>query len=705
MQLLQSVVLLTTLVLLLTTPDAHGHAHAVGHTCIHDKLVARHLEKHGADAFDAPPSIVSYAPKEGSSLLPDSAPAHAQVREFARGVLRFHIDTTALTGDSRTCETASGFVAVGTPAGPGNTPVCATAAQDDCYIACVDENVLSADKRNQITNVLIPAATQALSDALDVIQLAGPLKVAAEGTSECSIRDPVPIPDLYTTGAGVNNADIVLLVTGRPTAGTLLAYAGACRVDQFNRPIMAHINFNPGNVTVNPSIPPTELGTAIHELLHGLGFTAAGRTGFGKFLNLADNSTRPYSQVVGATLNVGASNPYSNPAINTTRALAETRAHFGCSSLSGVPLEQQGGSGTELSHWEKRVFWDEMMTGTSSANPKMSRITLALMEDSGWYTAKMAGAQDFTYGKNLGCSFLEEKCTPSNWPPRYVCAENNVRGCNYDRSARARCTILSYTSGGPDATMQYFSDTTLGGADSIADFCPVYIEFSNGVCSQTSNADPANDPFFGQVWSRDSVCIDSAIGLNQGSESIRCYRSGCTSASVATVNVGVDWTPCSGGETGLSSSGFPNTWNCPESSWVAAKCGDISSFPTLTAVSLGSPDTSLALAGNQAVTLTGSGFTADMTVVLGALPCSSVLVTSPTEATCTTLPPPALPESVQKNIPSGAKSAAIIRADGSAAVLESAITVTFPSAGSVTSPRALFTLFAPLLAFFLTIMW
>merc|ERR1711916_70202 len=232
--------------------------------------------------------------------------------------------------------------------------------------------------------------------------------------------------------------------------------------------------------------------------------------------------------------------------------------------------------------------------------------TLALLEDSGWYTAKMVGAQEFTYGKNLGCSFLEEKCTPSNWPPRYVCTENNVRGCNYDRSARARCTILSYTSGGPDATMQYFSDTTLGGADS------------------------ANDPFFGQVWSRDSVCIDSAIGLNQGSESIRCYRSGCTSPSVATVNVGVDWTPCSGGETGLSSSGFPNTWNCPESSWVAAKCGDISSFPTLTAVSLGSPDTSLALAGNQAVTLTGSGFTADMTVVLGALPCSSVLVTSPT---------------------------------------------------------------------------
>merc|ERR1711991_324145 len=177
-----AVVLLTILAAL--SARTQGHAHGVGHTCIHDKLVARHLEKHGPEAFDKPPSVVSYAAKEGSSLLPDSAPAHAQVREFARGVLRFHIDTTALTGDSRTCETASGFVAVGTPAGPGNTPVCATAAQDDCYIACVDENVLSTAKRDQITNVLLPAATEALSNALDVIQLAGPLKVDAETTSE-----------------------------------------------------------------------------------------------------------------------------------------------------------------------------------------------------------------------------------------------------------------------------------------------------------------------------------------------------------------------------------------------------------------------------------------------------------------------------------------------------------------------------------------
>ena len=34
----------------------------------------------------------------------------------------------------------------------------------------------------------------------------------------------------------------------------------------------------------------------------------------------------------------------------------EARDHFNCSSLAGLELENQGGSGTALSHWEKRIL-------------------------------------------------------------------------------------------------------------------------------------------------------------------------------------------------------------------------------------------------------------------------------------------------------------------------------------------------------------
>ena len=35
---------------------------------------------------------------------------------------------------------------------------------------------------------------------------------------------------------------------------------------------------------------------------------------------------------------------------------AEARDHFGCPTLEGVELENQGGSGTAISHWEKRIL-------------------------------------------------------------------------------------------------------------------------------------------------------------------------------------------------------------------------------------------------------------------------------------------------------------------------------------------------------------
>ena len=30
--------------------------------------------------------------------------------------------------------------------------------------------------------------------------------------------------------------------------------------------------------------------------------------------------------------------------------------HFGCDSLQGVELENQGGQGTAMDHWEKRIL-------------------------------------------------------------------------------------------------------------------------------------------------------------------------------------------------------------------------------------------------------------------------------------------------------------------------------------------------------------
>jgi len=49
----------------------------------------------------------------------------------------------------------------------------------------------------------------------------------------------------------------------------------------------------------------------------------------------------------GAVVRVG-----GRPFLTTPLATAAARAHFGCASLPGAPLEDEGGEGSALSHWE-----------------------------------------------------------------------------------------------------------------------------------------------------------------------------------------------------------------------------------------------------------------------------------------------------------------------------------------------------------------
>lgn len=96
--------------------------------------------------------------------------------------------------------------------------------------------------------------------------------------------------------------------------------------------------------------------------------------------------------------------------IVTPRVVREVRHHFNCPDLEGAELEDQGEEGTALTHWEKRIFENEAMTGTHTQNPVYSRITLALMEDTGWYRANYEMAQHLEWGHKLGCDFAKKSC-------------------------------------------------------------------------------------------------------------------------------------------------------------------------------------------------------------------------------------------------------------------------------------------------------
>lgn len=59
----------------------------------------------------------------------------------------------------------------------------------------------------------------------------------------------------------------------------------------------------------------------------------------------------------------------------------EARRHFSCPVLEGMELENQGGTGTELNHWEKRLLevWPYLLTPYCSSTSLISFVSSSLV--------------------------------------------------------------------------------------------------------------------------------------------------------------------------------------------------------------------------------------------------------------------------------------------------------------------------------------
>jgi hypothetical protein len=253
-----------------------------------------------------------------------------------------------------------------------------------------------------------------------------------------------------------------------------------------------------------PSSDPAEIGhdvdVATHELVHVLGFSSIL---FGFFRDENGNPRTPRCpSAPGCTgSDWDGEPPYNRTAqafavssstvLKTSRRGAPVtflvtpavrsvaRAYFDCMAVPGAELEDGGGSaGTAGSHWEKRAFLTEIMTGSiSSALPEiLSEFTLALLADSGWYrvdyaAAAAAGRPPLTFGRGLGCAFLDTACATASAPP-YCRAPPNASasgeaetGCTFDRAAVGRCV-----------------------GDPLMDGCGVFYPYSNTRCDNRTGA-------------------------------------------------------------------------------------------------------------------------------------------------------------------------------------------------------------------------
>ncbi|XP_035507137.1 leishmanolysin-like peptidase isoform X2 [Scophthalmus maximus] len=409
-------------------------------------------------------------------------------------------------------------------------------------------------------------------------------KVCSESGKSCGPSGP---PD----GPGVEGSDFVLYVSGITTERcgqeNIVAYAAYCQLEvELDRPIAGYANLCPAMISSQPQDFEGMLSTVKHEIIHALGFSAglfafyhddegepltprfaSGLPAFNESLGLYQWSEAVIRRVSRLwDIRGGVMVRHQVHVLVTPRVVEEARRHFNCPILEGMELENQGGTGTELNHWEKRLLENEAMTGSHTQNRVFSRLTLAIMEDSGWYRANYSLAQRLDWGHSLGCDFVMKSC--KFWMDRQrqrrqavtpycdtVRASPLQLTCRQDQLAVAVCNLQRYTHHLPQE-YQYFDQipgvsadqlSFFGGAVEIADFCPFSQEFSwhlsgeyqrNSYCRVSENQPDWWRNYGAELYGPDSVCVKqkSAFVMEQCSRKMTypdwgsgCYKVSCSS--------------------------------------------------------------------------------------------------------------------------------------------------------------------------------
>jgi len=287
-----------------------------------------------------------------------------------------------------------------------------------------------------------------------------------------------PVPAAHQS-TGLANVDLVIYVSATTDAGAAyVGRAGPCAFDGGSSPgspIAGTFLFNAAKYTADMEVE-IEIAIGRHEVAHILAFSNS------LFLRYVKPDGSAYSNPMVTNTARG----LTVTELTTPQVVVKAKAAFGCDTLIGLELENGGGSGTTLAHWDKRLMMNDFMTGQASPYPVYSDITLAAFEDSGWYTIDYAYTDQITFGKGRGCSFFTTKCVVNGVAqfPEF-CDTQSENLCDSFHTKKAGCQVYTYSAALP-TNYQYFSDLKMGGSDQLADFCPYVFAYNNGDCTGRS---------------------------------------------------------------------------------------------------------------------------------------------------------------------------------------------------------------------------
>ncbi|GBF98931.1 leishmanolysin-like peptidase [Raphidocelis subcapitata] len=290
-----------------------------------------------------------------------------------------------------------------------------------------------------IRDSIVPTAVAALAKYVRVKRggPAGPPAKPFNGRQSCLAEAPATPPNPEKDGY-----DLLLYVTadGSRCFDGMIAMSAACDVDPATgRPVIGSLNICP------QSLPTTSRGqvldSVVHEAVHVLGFSPS------HYPDWRGADGQRYAQPV--VYNGRA------PFLATPKVAAEARRQFGCATAPGAPLETEGMGMSSLAHWEYRNTQHELMTAARPLDRQravMSRLTLAALEDSGWYDPDYSQAADLEWGQGAGCDFILSTCkdfADRNPGQDLYCPQgaDNAARCSAGARLWGQCRSSGFTDG------------------------------------------------------------------------------------------------------------------------------------------------------------------------------------------------------------------------------------------------------------------
>jgi hypothetical protein len=208
----------------------------------------------------------------------------------------------------------------------------------------------------------------------------------------------------------------------------------------------------------------------------------------------------------------------------------------------------------------------------NSTSAHFTPLTLALLEDSGWYKVDFSLADNSPFGLASGCGFATKDCIVDGEIPEYsqgnFCndlSRDGIWSCDPGHNFRGLCDLVDYfptTRPG----REYFPNGYLGPqAHTRADFCPTVYKFFDysAECTDVDGVKIDNI----EVFSDNSRCMD--VSINNAARTSVCLSGVCDNdAKEYVFEVGNTSYSCGFGDDGKKIESVKNgkkySFTCPK---------------------------------------------------------------------------------------------------------------------------------------------